>query len=116
MGCIADLEHSTLNEGDRTRFFYGLSKLHKVFTLFSSFLPIFSGSNLCTKRLSEWIDSFLKAAAQKLPSYVQDTTSFINKIKHLKFKGNVLIAALDVEPLYPNIDHEKGANIIKPEE
>ena len=61
------------------------------------------------KRLSEWIKSFLKAAAQKLPSHVQDTTSFNNKMKNLKFKGNVLIAALDVESLYPNIDPEEGA-------
>ena len=57
------------------------------------------------KRLSEQIESFLKAAAQKLPSYVQDTTSFNKKMKKLKFKGNVLIAALDVESLYLNIDH-----------
>ena len=109
MDYITDLEHSTLNEGDCTPFFYGLPKLNKVFTLFPSFRPICSGSNSCTKRLSEQIDSLLKAAAQKLLSYVQDTTSLINKIKILKFKGNVLIAALDVKSLHPNIDHEEGA-------
>ena len=109
MGYIADFEHSTLNEGDSTPFFYGLPKLHKVFTFFPSFRPICSGSNSCTKRLLEWIDSFLKAAAQKLLSYVQGTTSFINKIKNVKFKENVLIATLDVESLCPNIDHEEGA-------
>ena len=37
MGYIADFEHSTLNEGDSTPFFYGLPKLHKVFTFFPSF-------------------------------------------------------------------------------
>ena len=62
----------------------------------------------CTKELRQWIDSFLKAVAQKLLPYVQDTTLFINKIKNLKFR-NVMIAALDVESLYPNIDHEEGA-------
>ena len=95
MDCITDLEHFTLNEGNCTPLYYGLPKLHKVFTLFPYFQPICSGSNSCTNRLSEWIDSFLKAAAQKL-LYVQDITSFINKMKKLKFKGNVLIAVLGV--------------------
>ena len=27
----------------------------------------------------------------------------------MKFKGNILIAAFDVESLYPNIDYEEGA-------
>ena len=107
MDCITDLEHFTLNDGSCTPLYDGLPKLHKVFTLFPYFQPIYSGSNSCTNRLSEWIDSFLKAAAQKL-LYVQDITSFINKMKKLKFKGNVLIAVLDVEFLHQNIDHEEG--------
>ena len=77
---------------------------------FHSFdLSISNGSKLCTKQLSEWIDSFLKATAQKLSTYLQDTTSFISKIKKIRFKKNILIAASDVESLYPNIDHEEGA-------
>lgn len=99
MDYITDFEHSTLNKGGCSPLFYGLPKLHKVFALFPSFRTICSRSNSCTKWLSEWINSFLKAAAQKLLPYVQDTTSFINKIKNLKFKGNVLVAALDVESL-----------------
>ena len=70
MDYITDFQHSTLNEGGHTSLFYSLFKLRKVFTLFPSFRPICSGS----KRLSERIDSFLKAAAQKLLSYIQDTT------------------------------------------
>ena len=66
MDCITDLEHFTLNDGSCTPLYDGLPKLHKVFTLFPYFQPIYSGSNSCTNRLSEWIDSFLKAAAQKL--------------------------------------------------
>ena len=66
-----DFEHSTLNEVNHTPLFYGLLKLHKVFTLFPFFLSLCSGSNLRNKKLSEWIDSFLKAAAQKLSPYIQ---------------------------------------------
>ena len=39
-------------------------------------------------------------------------TSSINKIKKLKFR-NVLIAALDVESLYPNIDLKKDVKARK---
>ena len=94
MDFIIDLEHSVLNEGDYTCLLSSLSKLHK-------FLSLSSGSNSCT-------DSFLKAAAHKPPSYLQDPTSFINKIKSLKFMGNILIAVSDVESLYPYIDCNKG--------
>ena len=48
---------------------------------FPSFQSDCSGSNSCIEQLSEWIDSFLKAAAQKLLPYVRDTTSFIKCIK-----------------------------------
>ena len=85
MDYTTDLEHSTLNEGDCNPLFYGLPMLNKVFTLFPSFQPICRGSNSRAKKLSESIDPFLKAAAQKLSSYAQDTTSFIIKIKKLKF-------------------------------
>ena len=61
--------------------------------------------------MSELVDSFLKAAAKKTASYVQDTTDFINKIKNKTFNhliGEVYFVTMDVESLYPNIDHEEG--------
>ena len=49
-------------------------------------------------------------SSNQLPSYVQDTTDFVNKIRKLKIPGNVLIASMDVSSLYPNIDHHEGAD------
>ena len=46
-------------------------------------------------------------------SYIQDNTDFINKISGLKFipeclKEKVFIVSMDVQSLYPNIDHKEG--------
>ena len=106
---INKFEESMLIEGSRTPSFYGLPKLHKAFSNFPPLRPISSGSSSCTKRLSEFIDTFLKPLAQKLPSYVQDTTSFINKLRTQKFSGPIYVSSLDVTSLYPNIDHEEGS-------
>ncbi len=107
---INKFERSMLLEGSRTPAFYGLPKLHKSFSGFPALRPICSGSSCCSKRLSEFIDTFLKPLAQRLSSYVQDTTDFINKTRSKKFSGPVLVATMDVTSLYPNIDHSEGAD------
>ena len=63
--------------------------------------------------MSEIVDSFLKPASRLAQSYIQDTTDFINKVSGLKFipecpKEKVFIVSMDVQSLYPNIDHKKG--------
>ena len=55
------------------------------------------------------MDSFLKAAAKNCHHMLKALPHSSIKFKKLKFKGNVLIAALNVESLYPNIDLEEGA-------
>ena len=65
--------------------------------------------------MSEFVDSFLKAASRLARSYIQDTTDFINKISGLKFipecpKEKDFIASMDVQSLYPNIDHKEGVD------
>ena len=105
---INKFEESMLEEGSRTPAFYGLPKLHKDFSGFPSLRPISSGSSSCTKRLSEFLDTFLKPLARKLTSYVQDTTDFVNKVRAQKFSGTVYISSMDVTSLYPNIDHAEG--------
>ena len=59
-------------------------------------------------RLSDFVDSFLKYAAQKVPSYVRDTTDFINKISSYTFQHvgtkPIYLVTMDVVSLYPNID------------
>ena len=60
--------------------------------------------------MPELVDRFLKAAAKKTKSYVQDTTDFINKIRYRTFghvTEEVFLVTIDVESLYPNIDNEE---------
>ena len=64
--------------------------------------------------MSKFVDRFLKLASRLTRSYIQDTTHFINKVSGLKFvpkcpKKKVFIVSMDVQSLYPNIDHKKSA-------
>ena len=109
---ISGKELSILKEGTQTPAFYGLPKIHSVKSSdsFPPLRPICSGSGSCTKRLSEFLDTFLKPLAQKLPSYIQDTTDFLIKIRNYKSKdvNNTILATMDVNALYPNIHQEEG--------
>ena len=50
--------------------------------------------------------------AQKIPSYIQDTTDFLLKIRNYKSTdvNNTILATLDVNALYPNINQEEGVH------
>ena len=90
--------------------------MHNPFTNFPSLRPISSGTDSCTARLSEFVDSFLKAAASKIPSFIKDTTDFVTKIRGYRFPtttGQVYLATMDVVSLYPNINQEEGAEACK---
>ena len=110
---ITSFERKMLEKGVRTPMFYGLPKIHSDYTDFPPLRPICSGYDSCSVRFSELIDTFLKAAAKKTDSYVQDSTDFINKTKDHIFKPSdeqsVYIGVMDVNSLYPNIDQNEGA-------
>ena len=58
----------------RTPVFYMLPKIHKVD---NPGRPVVSSVSSHTERLSAYVDEFLRPIAEKLPSYIQDTTCFI---------------------------------------
>ena len=65
--------------------------------------------------MSEFVDRFLKPASRLDRSYIQDTTNFINKISGLQFipecpKEKFFIVSMDVQSLYPNIDHKESVD------
>ena len=97
----------------RTPVFYGLPKIHKMFTSMPPLRPIVSGYQSCTYNLSVFLDSFLKYQAQRCSSYIRDTKDFLNKIneisKNNSFSSETILVTLDVASLYTNIDHEEGA-------
>ncbi len=92
--------------------FYGLPKIHKSFIKFPPLRPIVSNINSCTRRISEFLDSFLKFQAQRCSSFVRDTKHFLQKIEEVnnsKLPRQSVLVTMDVASLYTNIDHEEGA-------
>ena len=95
----------------RTPQFYILPKTHKEFDdslpLGYPGRPIVSACNSSTDNISKYIDYVLKPLMQSLPSYVKDTTDFIQKLKSTKLAhANSYLVTLDVSSLYINIPHE----------
>ena len=107
---ITKVENEMLQQGHRTPLFYGLPKTHKPYDKLPKLRPICSGHSSASVRMSELVDSFLKAAAMKTRSYVKDTTDFINKIRYIttEKENDAFLVTMDVESLYPNIDHQEG--------
>ena len=71
--------------------------------------PIVSACNSPTENISKYIDHVLKPHMLSLPSYVKDTTDFINKVRNIKIKSkNTFLVTLDVSSLYTNIPHDDG--------
>ena len=95
----------------RTPIFYGLPKIHKHFVNFPPLRPIVSHVSSSTRKLSEFLDSFLKRQAQLVSSFVRDTKHFLQKIEEIKKnklpEGTILVT-MDVRSLYSNIDHDEG--------
>ena len=101
---IGEFEAEQMKVGVRTPCFYGLPKIHKDFNSFPPLQPICSGINSYTAKISEFVDIFLKPAA--------DTSRFVSKIENevsqTTNQGNTFLVTMDVSSLYPNIDHAEG--------
>ena len=70
------------------------------------------------ERLSAFTEFYLKPLAQKLPSFVKDTTDLINKIQNLnRDKGPLptesLLVSSDVVAMFPNIDNNLGSSAVR---
>ena len=97
----------------RTPIFYMLPKIHKVN---NPGRPVVSSVNSHTEKLSAYVDEFLRPIAEKLPSYIKDTTHFIKRIRALgKLPEKCYLATLDVSSLYTNIDTDEGLTIVEEE-
>ena len=73
--------------------------------------PIVSGIGTLTENISSFIDSILQRLIQFIPSYIKDTTEFINKLASIKtIPPDVLFVTMDVTSLYANIPHVHGVD------
>ena len=89
--------------------FYTLTKIDKKIPVGR---PIVSGSSGPTERISSFVDSLLQPVAIKQESYIKDTTDFINFIENTQIPDNVVLATLDVSPLYTKIPQEEGIDVV----
>ena len=120
--CIEELSEETPYMSDlfdvfpseiRTPQFYILPTTHKErdesLPLGYPGRPIVSACNSSTDNISKYIDYILKPLMQSLPSYVKDTTDFIQKLKSTKLAhAKSYLVTLDVSSLYNNIPHKDG--------
>ena len=94
----------------RTPIFYMLPKIHKVNY---PGRPVVSSVNSHTEKLSAYVDDFFRPIAEKLPSYIQDTTHFTKRIRALgKLPEKRYLATLNVSSLCTNIDTDEELTIV----
>ena len=107
--CINKKMHDYLYiKEPRVPAFYLLPKIHKGIVPPPG-RPILSANECPTERISAFVDHFLKPLVQNIPSYLKDTTDFINKIESLApLPENSILVTLDVQSLYTNIPIPEG--------
>ena len=86
-----------------------MSKHTNVATHFDLLHPV--------ERLSAFTEFYLKPLSQRLPSFVKDSTDFINKLEDLNAKGpfpeGSLLVSWDVVSMFPNIDNNLGISAVR---
>ena len=86
--------------------FYVLPKIHKQG---NPGRPIVSSNGHPTERIPQFVDFHLKPLVQTTPSFIKDTTHFLNKLEQLgQLADNAILVTLDVSSLYTNIPHNEG--------
>ena len=89
--------------------FYTLTKIHKPTPVGR---PIISGCDGPTERISAFVDHLLRPIAQIQPSYLKDTTDFINFVEKTKLPSNTILVSMDVTSLYTNIPQLERINTV----
>ena len=90
--------------------FHTLPKIHKKS---NPGRPVISSIGCHTTNISKYVDHHLQEHVSKLPSYVKDTTDFINKIKDLTVPDNAILVTMDVSSLYTNIPNDEGIEAVR---
>ena len=76
--------------------------------------PIISGIGTLTENISGFVEKILKPLVHITPSFVLDTSDFLNKINDLVVvPQDAILATLDVSSLYSNIPNDDGLEACK---
>ena len=95
----------------RTPLFYLLPTIHKIN---NPGRPGVSSISCHTENISQFVDYHLQPLAERLPSYIQDTTDFLTRLNQLPESlpnGSILIT-MDVKSLYTNIRNQEGIEAV----
>ena len=100
----------------RTLYFYHLPKVHKDKNNPPG-RPIVSGVNGPTEKLSKLVDHWRHPVVHSLPSFIPDTTHFLQMIEQWKrtykpLPPEAVIVTLDVVRLYSNIPHHEVTHLL----
>ena len=70
---------------------------------------VIPNSGFYTGNISAFLDFHLKPIAAKVKSYIKDTKTFLWKLQNLfNLPDDVILCAVDVVRLYPNISNEEN--------
>jgi hypothetical protein len=87
--------------------FYLLPKIHKDPNNPPG-RPIVASNGHPTERISQFVDEHLKEHTSEIPSYIKDSSHFVEICSSLKLPPNAKIITFDVQSLYTNIPHSDG--------
>jgi hypothetical protein len=109
---------SANDKKDKERNFYLLPKVHKPRDKWPQQdmpegRPIVADCNTESRRVSDYIDHFLKPLANRHASYIKDTYQFIDKIRGQTIDKNCLLVTGDITALYTNMDIDRTLTVTK---
>ena len=94
----------------KTAKFYLLPKIHKKN---NPGRPITNAIGCATSTIAEFVNFQLQPFVEKLKSYIQDTTDFLNQLAKIdKLPEDAILVTMDVSALYTNIPHNEGINAV----
>ena len=105
LNIIDDTTYNNLQKNPRIPTIYLLPKIHKQN---NPGRPILNGIGSVTEKISAYVDTFLRKFTPRIPSYIKDTTHFLNILEHLEIQNTDLLVTIDVKSLYTNIPHTEG--------
>ena len=92
---------------------YLLPKIHKSVKSVKG-RPVISNCSTATENISAFLDSHLDPLIKKIPSVLEDSREFLEKLSGLgKLPENAMLVSFDVVGLYSNIPHEEGLEALE---
>ena len=97
-----EIYKNLVNKHCRITTFYILPRIHKPSI---PGRPIVNGIGTITEKLSAYVDHHIRPLVPNIPTYVKNTTQFLNLIKDIEIQSQELLETIDVSILYMHIPH-----------